>query len=229
MAKDFPIAEIFTSPQGEGRWAGHLMAFVRLAGCTVGRPFLPSERAKWPGLSIYQEKCCSFSGEEFACDTNYQMSRRMTLEGILEAARGIERVCITGGEPLIHVNLRELVRALLQDEMHECVHIETSGTLPVGHVKAACPEGVWLTVSPKKGYLASVLEEADEIKILVGEHFDEAHFQRLYARWQNKICISAINYECNLSKVNMELCVALQKKYPKVMLTTQNQKVWGVR
>jgi 7-carboxy-7-deazaguanine synthase len=37
--KTFPISEVFTSPQGEGLYAGQLMTFIRFAGCTVGKPF----------------------------------------------------------------------------------------------------------------------------------------------------------------------------------------------
>jgi 7-carboxy-7-deazaguanine synthase len=35
--KKYPIAEVFTSPQGEGVWTGTLMTFIRLAGCSVGK------------------------------------------------------------------------------------------------------------------------------------------------------------------------------------------------
>ena len=75
----YPISEIFTSPQGEGVYAGAMMTFIRLAGCTVGKPF-PKEKYQSrkdpiegahniPGLAVYTEKCTLYDGREFACDT----------------------------------------------------------------------------------------------------------------------------------------------------------------
>src|SRR4051812_2738266 len=95
----YPISEIFTSPQGEGLYTGMMMTFIRLAGCSVGRPYpkekyvvLPHCEFKCIGgdpdmghgpncayaksthvLPIYTEQCTLYDGRTFACDTDYRV------------------------------------------------------------------------------------------------------------------------------------------------------------
>src|SRR5579864_2811065 len=73
----YPVAEIFQSIQGEGRWQGTPMTFIRLAGCTVGKPY-SAEARKTLGLPIYVEKCCDVFGTGFPCDTDYRVKQRLT-------------------------------------------------------------------------------------------------------------------------------------------------------
>ncbi len=77
----YPIAPngIFWTLQGEGALQGEPMAFVRLAGCSVGCP---------------------------QCDTDYRVDRRLTPEEILAEVRTVVPpgfkwpwVWLTGGEP----------------------------------------------------------------------------------------------------------------------------------
>lgn len=94
--KVYPISEIFVSPQGEGVYQGTMMTFIRLAGCTVGKPFpkemyVPSQKIR-PDKSIqnkpaefpiYTEKCTLYDGREFACDTDYRVKERLMVEKLL--------------------------------------------------------------------------------------------------------------------------------------------------
>jgi 7-carboxy-7-deazaguanine synthase len=95
------VNEIFYSIQGEGRWTGTAMVFVRLAGCTMG---------------------CDF------CDTKYSWGDgfKLTVAEVLEEVKGYpcNRVCITGGEPL-EQNLTELT-GVLKDAGY-MIHLETNG------------------------------------------------------------------------------------------------------
>ena len=74
------VSEIFFSIQGEGRRAGVVSVFVRLAGCDL--------RCKW-------------------CDTPYALdSEKGTLLSVEEVVSRIEKydcreVVVTGGEPLL--------------------------------------------------------------------------------------------------------------------------------
>src|SRR5271155_1867576 len=108
--KLYPIAEIFTSPQGEGQYCGTMMTFIRLAGCSVGKPF-PKDRyyREQDPLPIYTEMCTLYDGRTFECDTDYRVKERLEVSQILDRIPAeVDHVCISGGEPFIH-NLNPLV------------------------------------------------------------------------------------------------------------------------
>lgn len=218
-----PVAEIFKSPQGEGRWAGTYMAFVRLAGCNVGKPFTQEERSRHD-LQVYQEKCHDWQGNEFACDTNYIMSKRMSIEEIMDAVGDTKRICLTGGEPLMHY-VRPLLEAAFEAQKY--VHIETSGTKLIT-VKSS---RMWICISPKQGYIKENLNLADEIKLLIGFGYNEEKLIEEFGSFieLGKVCISPVNGEHDLDRANMKRCLALQVKYPDLRLSLQSHKIWGVR
>ena len=104
----FPVAEIFTSINGEGVLAGQLAVFVRFCGCNLR---------------------CSF------CDTMWANQpdaphRAMSAQEIVQAvtAEGVDNVTITGGEPLLQSGLRELL-CLLSEQPQLHMEIETNGSL----------------------------------------------------------------------------------------------------
>lgn len=104
----YPVAEIFYSIQGEGRWTGRPMVFLRLAGCSVR------------GCHIRD-----------VCDTDWSHGKATSLDGIaaqLEAFPKSVPVSITGGEPTDH-NLTPLMALLKGRE----IHMETSGVREVGY------------------------------------------------------------------------------------------------
>lgn len=109
------VVEIFDSMQGEGDWMGVMCTFVRFAGCNLS---------------------CSFCDEA----KKYSKAKEMSIEKIVEKCKQ-NIVVLTGGEPTIQPQLRELVAAL--HSAGHSVHIETNGTNYV-----PC-EVDWVTVSPK--------------------------------------------------------------------------------
>lgn len=165
--KKYPIAEIFTSVQGEGRWTGYPTTFVRLAGCNVGRyespEKLPKDLATLRVLHPRHPICTTQSGHQFLCDTDYFVREELTAREILSQVKA-PHVCLTGGEPLLH-DLEPLLQVLLTPSI-ERIQIETSGTKPI---PVGLPRSVvlWITCSPKQGCKASVVEQVDEIKVLV--------------------------------------------------------------
>ncbi|MCY3738508.1 MAG: 7-carboxy-7-deazaguanine synthase QueE [Gemmatimonadaceae bacterium] len=100
------LSEIFTSLQGEGRYAGHPSLFVRTSGCNL--------RCTW-------------------CDTPHTSwrsdGRAVDVESVLaetEVWRDVEHAVVTGGEPMLHPDLPRLVDGLA--ERGHLVTIETAAT-----------------------------------------------------------------------------------------------------
>lgn len=102
---DLKVNDMFYSLQGEGRWTGTPMKFIRLSGCNLN---------------------CSF------CDTHHNEYQLMSIDDVLNQLPGsadCKRVLITGGEPLMHPGTEELCRAL--QEKQYVVHLETNGTFQI--------------------------------------------------------------------------------------------------
>lgn len=227
--KLYPVSEIFTSPQGEGIYTGTTMTFIRLAGCTVGKPFpkamynhefvdIPGQLRQVVGqplLPIYTEKCTLYDGREFACDTDYRVKERLTARQILEhVSDDVDRVCITGGEPLMH-DISILIQTL-HNEGKKHIHIETSGTIKFNL------HPVWITVSPKWKYLPTMIDRSDELKLLVDENFNPLQF--LDIAKCKPVFLHPVNYEHNVNGENLKRCMDWQKKYPAFRIGIQLHK-----
>lgn len=98
------VNEIFCSILGEGTMAGMPCAFVRLTGCNLR---------------------CSYCDTQYAYDNGIEMS----IEQIVRAVRKFEviPVLITGGEPLLQLEVYELMERLF--DFGNIVMIETNGTI----------------------------------------------------------------------------------------------------
>ncbi|HEY5557814.1 putative 7-carboxy-7-deazaguanine synthase QueE [Acetobacterium sp.] len=118
------VIEIFDSIEGEGKRTGQLATFIRLAGCNLR---------------------CSY------CDTTYSYDDEdaveMTIEEIISRVTYLS-VTVTGGEPLIHKDIKDLVRALC---LKGCqVNIETNGSVYLGSSVFLNPEfDVFMTMDYK--------------------------------------------------------------------------------
>ncbi|WP_142505808.1 radical SAM protein [Melghirimyces algeriensis] len=108
-----PMVEIFETVEGEGTAAGYPTVFVRVFHCNL--------RCSW-------------------CDTPYSYAParpefEATIEEIVDRVNqySSQRICLTGGEPLMH---QEKSAALLlaladRDEVTD-VHVETNGAIDLG-------------------------------------------------------------------------------------------------
>ena len=118
------INEIFYSLQGEGILIGLPMAFIRTTGCNL--------RCSW-------------------CDTSYayEEGQVIPINAILAEVRefGTDYVCITGGEPLIQVNLPQLVTRLLAAEYK--ITIETNGSQPIDRIPAYADKDLLISLDIK--------------------------------------------------------------------------------
>ena len=162
MQNEWSVNEIFFSIDGEGKRAGSLAAFIRLAGCNLR---------------------CSY------CDTAYAFDegKSMRIEAIAEAVKGWKNVTVTGGEPLcqdIHVLLQRL-------REHE-VNIETNGSVDVTPYHAypwvfftldyKCPSSGMESSMLEKNF--QTLRPQDVLKFVVGDMEDLRTAQRVCEKYE---------------------------------------------
>lgn len=130
------VVEIFNSIDGEGKRTGELTTFIRLYGCNLR---------------------CSF------CDTKYSYEqensdlpyKEMSIEEIIKECDkyDTDNITLTGGEPLGHLDVKYLLRAL--SEAGYNVNVETNGSLPIKQYfdsdgnPAEGYKNVWFTVDYK--------------------------------------------------------------------------------
>ena len=100
------IAEIFSSIQGEGIWAGTPSTFVRVSGCNLRCRWCDTPYASWTPEGDFQE-----IGQIVAA----------------VSASAIKHVVLTGGEPMLFDPIVNLAGELT--ELGHVVTIETAGTV----------------------------------------------------------------------------------------------------
>jgi len=224
------------------------MWFLRLAGCSVGKRmtgeqrafFLSAERLASNGrveaIATYREVCTLWSGTQFCCDTDFISKEVLTVPEILsKIPSGVRHICLTGGEPLDH-ELTPLLNSL--EDYGHFIHIETSGTVSIteraypayltGDSMEVNGGWLWITVSPKHGVLPEMLTIANEIKLLVDENFDIATVPK-EVLGHDLVFLQPINFELDVNKKNVDLCLALQKEHPNWRISSQAHKLWNVR
>jgi 7-carboxy-7-deazaguanine synthase len=105
------VCEIFKSIEGEGLRTGQAAVFVRLHGCNLR---------------------CSYCDSMYAVEggdyTQMNVAQVMDAVEAYRSESGVKCVTLTGGEPLIHEGVEELL-AKLCDAGFE-VNVETNGTIP---------------------------------------------------------------------------------------------------
>ena len=166
------VNEIFSSIEGEGIRSGYPVTFIRLYGCNLH---------------------CSY------CDTRYSCEggdfKQMSVDEILDvvADLGFHRVTVTGGEPLIHKDVNELLMALIKAGYE--VNIETNGavyvapythsakmiiTLDYKSISSGENASMWLSNIP-------LLRKRDVLMFVVGSQEDLDDMRRIVIDY-NPIC-----------------------------------------
>ena len=103
------VNEIFTSIQGETSFAGLPFTFVRLTGCNL---------------------LCSYCDTQYAYEEGTEWSIDRVMDEIQQ--RGISRVVVTGGEPLLQ-NETPALCSLLSDKDF-IVLLETNGSISIKNI-----------------------------------------------------------------------------------------------
>lgn len=153
------VVEIFNSIDGEGKRAGLPTTFIRLYGCNLN---------------------CSYCDTRYGCEGNNYTD--MAIYQIINLVNkiGCKSVTITGGEPLIHVGIKDLIDELL--ELGFWVNIETNGSMPLLYFGGKAIKGeLFYTVDykcPSSGMESKMmcdfehLTEDDVLKFVVGSEED---------------------------------------------------------
>ena len=147
------VVEIFESIDGEGIRVGLPVTFIRLYGCNLK---------------------CSYCDSQYACcGGDY---KEMSIDEILNevADLGHNRITLTGGEPLIHPDVKYLLRALW-DKKYE-VNIETNGAVDIRNIPRRAKTIITLDYKcPSSGMEdkmllsnLNLLRKTDVLKFVVG-------------------------------------------------------------
>lgn len=195
-----PIMEQFYSIQGEGFYQGHAAYFIRLGGCDVG--------CVWCDVK-----------ESWEAEAHPEIEIASIVEST--KASGATLAVITGGEPAMY-NLDELTASLQAKGIK--TNIETSGAYPL------TGKWDWVCLSPKKfkAPIDSVLQQADELKIIV---FNKSDFEwaEKYAALVRPDCELFLQPEWSKEKEMTPLIIEYVKQNPKWKISLQIHKYMNIR
>lgn len=162
------VSDIFSSIQGESSFAGLPFTFIRLAGCNLN---------------------CSW------CDTPQSRLFRgdiIPVDAVMDAVgqKGMQHVCVTGGEPLLQEACYALLGRLVDNSY--ITTLETNGTIDISNV----PDGVIRIVDvkcPSSGMARfnrrenlAMLSSQDEVKFVIKDHEDYIFARSIFRRYLYK-------------------------------------------
>ena len=171
------VIEIFKSIDGEGIRAGLPTTFIRLAGCNLR---------------------CDYCDSEYTFDMND--GKDMSIEDIIQECvdNRIGSITLTGGEPLIHKDVEELLIKLNETNVFD-INVETNGTIDPS--KYHMLENVWFTVDYKCPSSGLGIEDAmnpqafktlrhqDVLKFVVGSKEDMECAYKVIAKYSPECSI----------------------------------------
>jgi 7-carboxy-7-deazaguanine synthase len=195
MSELLPLMEHFYTLQGEGAHTGRAAYFLRLGGCDVG--------CVWCDVK-----------ESWDANKHSLIAVDDMCHWVIAAKAPI--AVITGGEPLLH-NLNYLTEALQANGVK--THIETSGSSELSG------QWDWITVSPKKfkAPLASVLEKANELKVVVYNKSDFDWAEK-HAAMVPTHCKLYLQPEWDQSGKMLPLIIEYVKQHPQWGISLQTHK-----
>lgn len=208
------LSEVFSSLQGEGKYAGYPTTFVRLHGCNM---------------------LCTF------CDTLYAVTgkryKKVSVGYVVKAVHEMrnKHVCITGGEPLIQEDAWTLIYELV--EKGYTVSIETNGGVELEQREFRSYCYTMDIKSPRSGMEhmnlysnLSKLTERDEVKFVVGDIEDYTFMKEIIRKFPTRapIIVSPLFIGKN-SEIMKDIATWLvEDKIANVRMGVQLHKIVGV-
>ncbi len=151
------VVEKFLSINGEGWRAGETALFIRFRGCNL--------RCSYCDTMWANEADCPFEEESPRALADYALQT------------GIRNVTLTGGEPLLQKDIKELIRLLLEEGLR--VEIETNGAVSIEGFEGARPVFTMDYKLPSSGYESRMLvrnmahlQKEDTVKFVSGSRQD---------------------------------------------------------
>ena len=152
------VVEKFISINGEGKRAGELAVFIRFKGCNL--------RCSYCDTLWALEPECDFSDETPKEITQYILNSK------------VKNITLTGGEPLIQPNIKDLIELILSSDDEIRLEIETNGAVSLKDFRINDSSRLSFTMDyklPSSGYEQSMvldnfhyLTKNDSIKFVSG-------------------------------------------------------------
>lgn len=212
------ISEIFRSIQGEAKYLGKLMVFVRFAGCNLRCDYCDTKRA-------LQKKY----GMPFTVDQLAWEIKKITGEA--------QYVSFTGGEPLLHAKVIKLLRPMVPKSLK--FFLETNGTLPREIKRIADVIDVFsIDLKPGKDrqFIASVREARKNpqaevfAKIVITPKLSIDRITKtIFKAGLQEVFFQPMEGYKPEQKWLDQLATALQKKHIQFWLVPQFHKLFNVR
>jgi len=198
------VNEIFSSIQGEGINVGCPTIFVRLQGCNLSCEWCDT-KGTWTASG----------GNEM---TIKDIVAQINWEAIRNNVKRINRICITGGEPLLQKKpLDILIRELKKYDYW--ISIETNGTIPFFSILNKVD---WWTVSPKDFVVQNLfLKIGSEFKYVV----DSLNYEFHKIKFKGNVILQPVNNDPEFIKV----CYEQVMRNPSWRLGLQLHKIMEVR
>ena len=170
------VVEIFKSIDGEGIRVGYPVTFIRLAGCNLRCNYCDTK------YSYEDEKFTEMTPQEIYIQV-YKL--------------GGKRITLTGGEPLIHKDVKVLVDLLIQKGYE--VNIETNGSVDITlfldkHTIITMDYKCASSDMEDKMLLDNIskLRKQDVLKFVVSDDKDLNTVQRIYQNTKATVYISPV-------------------------------------
>lgn len=114
----YRISEIFPAIEGESLRSGQLVTFLRLFGCNLGE--MGNKKGCWSQC----DSCFSYCGMDY---------KIMDIPTIIKELKeiGNNKISVSGGEPLYHDNIFELLKALSKEGFE--ITVETNGSIEISN------------------------------------------------------------------------------------------------
>ena len=204
------ITEVFTSLQGEALTSGLPTTFIRLTGCPLR---------------------CVYCDSEYA----FQGGRQRLIEDLVHevVAIGVNRVCVTGGEPLAQPNCWPLLETLCDSAVE--VSLETSGAMDIKGVDPRVSIVLDLK-TPGSGESSrnllsnlELIQSKDQIKVVVTSEDDFRWFELFCDEHPMVFNAGVIWISPSYGEIDLKQLASLilSSKHPYRMQLQLHKQIWG--